>query len=251
MWARCIPPGRLERSRIPLILAFVTAMALFPSAVRAAPGDTANLSIVGSSSSPGVKVGHGFTIALKAVNDGPDRATDLSVEVALDPNTTLTGVDAAGGSCTTTPVLVCSRGSLAKGKSFTVTVSATPNVEGSAEVIATIASGALDSEPTNNVVSLTIEVGPGSSTCDLWGTTGNDRILGGPEGEVICGLAGDDRLYGRGGSDRLLGGAGKDLLVGGKGNDELIGGDGRDRLFGGPGKDRCRADRGEVRRSCS
>ena len=180
MWAHPLPPARLERSRIALLLACVTAMALVPSAVQAAPGDTANLSIVGSTSSPGVKAGHEFTIALKAVNDGPDHATDLSVEVVLDPNTTLMGVDARGGSCTTTPVLVCTKGSLAAGGTFKVAVRATPNVEGSADVVATVASSALDPDPTNNALTFTTEVGPESSTCDLWGTSGNDPILGGP-----------------------------------------------------------------------
>lgn len=251
MWARCFPPAHRELSKMAFILACVTAIALVPSAVRAAPGDTADLSIVGSTSSPGVKAGHEFTIALKAVNDGPDHATTVSVEIVLDPNTTLMGVNAKGGSCTTTPVLVCTRDSLAAGGAFNVAVRATPNVEGSADVIATVASDALDPDPTNNAVTFTAEVGPESSTCDLWGTSGKDRILGGPGGEVICGFAGANRLYGRAGSDVLLGGAGNDLLVGGKGNDELTGGDGRDRLLGGPGRDRCRSDRGEVRKSCS
>ena len=250
MRARSNLPPRLEPWKNVLILVCVTAILLVPGAVKAAPGDFSDLAIGGSSSSPGVKAGHEFTISLEAANNGPDRATELEVAVVLDPDITLLGVVAPSGSCTTTPVLVCSRGSLSAGGSFTVAVRATPNVEGPADVTATVTSSSHDAVLTNNAVTFTTDVGPASSACDLWGTTGNDRIVGGSEGEVICGLEGDDRLYGRGGSDVLLGGAGDDVLVGGKGNDDLTGGDGRDRLIGGPGRDRCRADRGEVRRSC-
>jgi hypothetical protein len=250
MWAHSLLLARRERSRIALILSCVTALVLVPNVGRAQPADIADLSIAGSASSPGVAVGHEFTIALDAVNGGPERATEVAVEVALDPDITLLGVVAASGSCTTTPVLVCSRSSLGVGRSFTVTVRATPNVEGSSDVVASVASSAVDAEPTDNEVTFTTEVGPASSACDLWGTTGNDRILGGPQGEVICGLEGNDSLYGRGGPDVLLGGAGDDVLVGGKGKDDLVGGDGRDRLLGGPGKDRCRTSSGDVRRSC-
>jgi hypothetical protein len=250
MRAHTVLPAHRERSRIALILTCVTAIVLVPSVGRAAVIDVADLSIVGAASSPGVAVGQEFTIALEAVNNGPDRATEVAVSVVLDADVTLLGVVAASGSCTTTPILVCSRGSLAAGRSFLVTVRATPNVEGSSDVVASVSSSAVDGDPTNNEVTFTTEVGPASSPCDLWGTTGNDRILGGSQGEVICGLEGDDRLYGRGGADVLLGGPGDDVLAGGKGKDELVGGDGRDRLLGGPGKDRCRATPDEVRRSC-
>ncbi|MBE9180813.1 5'-nucleotidase C-terminal domain-containing protein [Oculatella sp. LEGE 06141] len=69
------------------------------------------------------------------------------------------------------------------------------------------------------------------------GTSGNDRLIGGPSDDVLIGLAGEDTLTGRNGNDRLLGGTGRDRLVGGLGQDTLIGGGGSDILRGGGGRD--------------
>jgi Ca2+-binding RTX toxin-like protein len=78
-------------------------------------------------------------------------------------------------------------------------------------------------------------VTPGS---ELWGTDGNDLILGGPSRDELYGDVGADTLVGGGGNDRLDGGGGSDILYGGAGYDLLTGGQGRDRLFGGSGNDR-------------
>jgi dipeptidyl aminopeptidase/acylaminoacyl peptidase len=87
----------------------------------------------------------------------------------------------------------------------------------------------------------------GPAGCTLWGTAGNDLLVGGDGNDVICGLGGDDTLIGLGGNDRLLGGDGNDSIAGGLGHDVLSGGAGDDRLdaragqadgvAGGPGWD--------------
>ena len=70
--------------------------------------------------------------------------------------------------------------------------------------------------------------------------------IGWEEGDVICGLGGNDMIRGGNGNDVLVGGAGDDLISGGTGNDVLYGGAGNDRLqgdtgadavYGGPGRD--------------
>lgn len=66
---------------------------------------------------------------------------------------------------------------------------------------------------------------------------GNDRVYGSNGDDTILGDAGNDRLYGMDGADDLSGGAGNDLLYGGSGNDELSGGAGNDRMEGGSGDD--------------
>ena len=78
----------------------------------------------------------------------------------------------------------------------------------------------------------------------LYGSPGDDLIIGSPKNSTIYGREGNDkliggggnnRLYGEAGDDWLEGGEGNDILYGGEGNDTLIGGAGRDTLYGGPG----------------
>jgi len=65
--------------------------------------------------------------------------------------------------------------------------------------------------------------------------------------QALWGTPGNDVLVGNGGRNSLLGGAGDDELVGNGGRDDLRGSGGFDRLDGGPSIDRCR---GEVKVSC-
>jgi predicted extracellular nuclease len=76
----------------------------------------------------------------------------------------------------------------------------------------------------------------------LWGTCGDDIIVGtagnesifGLQGDdIICGLAGNDILRGLRGNDALYGEAGNDILIGMWGDDTLNGGEGNDHLLGG------------------
>jgi len=80
----------------------------------------------------------------------------------------------------------------------------------------------------------------------IWGGGGNDRILGGPNGnDTICGGPGDDVLIGGSGYDVLVGGEGNDRLIGGSGSDVLDGGEGEDVLYGGRGSDVLRGGGGD------
>jgi len=70
------------------------------------------------------------------------------------------------------------------------------------------------------------------------GGTGNDRITGNTQNNLLIGGDGNDILQGLGGDDILWGGAGNDVLNGGSGNDSLWGGLGNDILTGGVGNDK-------------
>lgn len=84
---------------------------------------------------------------------------------------------------------------------------------------------------------------PGTPTCTVVGTRGNDVLTGTTGNDVLCGL---------GGNDVLKGGPGIDLLVGGNGTDRLVGGRGPDELYGGAGNDSCDALEDVVAaRSCT
>jgi uncharacterized membrane protein YkoI len=78
---------------------------------------------------------------------------------------------------------------------------------------------------------------------DLYGTPGNDRIVG---------LGGNDDLYGRAGHDVLIPGPGDDDVYGGPGNDRIHADDGEaDDISCGPGVDRVVADTiDDVHRNC-
>ncbi len=84
----------------------------------------------------------------------------------------------------------------------------------------------------------------------VFGGAGNDRICGGRGNDLLRGGPGNDRLSGGLLGDRLFGDGGHDLLFGNFGEDRLNGGRGRDLLQGGPGRDRCRRAHGDTRRSC-
>jgi len=230
-------PLAIACAKLAVVLLFLVAFTSVRASVRAAPGGNADLSITGSASSTGVKVGHDVAFALKILNDGPDAATHVTIEVVPDTDLTILDADASGGTCTTITVVVCSRASLEASGSLKITVRATTSADTTAVVVSDTTDGSL----TNNSVSFTTQVGPASSACDLWGAGGNDRIVGNAHDEVICGRGGNDRLFGRRGSDRLNGGSGSDVLVGGAG---------KDRLIGGFGKDRCPEPGGDARRSC-
>jgi uncharacterized protein YceK len=62
----------------------------------------------------------------------------------------------------------------------------------------------------------------------LSGTDGQDKLLG---------EDGEDEVRGLGGSDELWGGFGKDVVYGGPGADEIYGAYGEDVLYGGEGND--------------
>lgn len=77
----------------------------------------------------------------------------------------------------------------------------------------------------------------------ILGYTGNDRISGSAEADVLYGGdgestgSGNDTLRGGAGEDELYGEDGDDVLDGGNGDDELHGGTGQNTLKGGKGAD--------------
>ncbi len=74
----------------------------------------------------------------------------------------------------------------------------------------------------------------------VYGTRGDDTLVGDDRREVLVGLGGDDTLSGGDKGDCLLGGRGDDRLLGEGGPDVLIGGRGADQLdAGGQDGDTC------------
>ncbi len=71
----------------------------------------------------------------------------------------------------------------------------------------------------------------------IFGTFGDDNIVGNADDDDIFGLTGDDDLRGGGGEDNIFGGFGDDDIRGQAGSDELDGGFGDDIIRGGGGSD--------------
>ncbi len=99
----------------------------------------------------------------------------------------------------------------------------------------------------------------GSGRRWVYGTDGNDLILGNDRVNRIDGLGGDDCIVGGAGSEGwwlwgiiplaayLRGGDGNDVILGGAGNDIILGDAGTDVIYGGTGTDYCD---GEVTYEC-
>ena len=83
---------------------------------------------------------------------------------------------------------------------------------------------------------------------DIFGTSGDDKLLGTADSDYIDGKEGNDYLDGGNGADRLIGGPGNNTLIGGAGDDslEVIGTTGNNFLDGGDGNDKlyCRDSSG-------
>lgn len=69
------------------------------------------------------------------------------------------------------------------------------------------------------------------------GGSGDDRIRGSNDKDLISGNAGSDDLYGEDGDDLIDGGEGNDFILGGSGDDSLRGLRGDDTFVGGAGAD--------------
>lgn len=101
---------------------------------------------------------------------------------------------------------------------------------------------------------------PADYTSVIYGTPGDDVLLGGNQRQVLMGLGGDDILRGGNsgdclvgglGNDRIYGGTAKDVLIGGDDDDLLEGNNGKDLLDGGPGLDTCVGGNGvDVLQEC-
>lgn len=81
------------------------------------------------------------------------------------------------------------------------------------------------------------ELDGGSGDDRVEGANNADILRGGSGNDKVIGLGGDDNLDGGDGNDKVYGGDGNDIATGGFGNDEIYGGDGDDDLSGGFGMD--------------
>jgi Ca2+-binding RTX toxin-like protein len=226
---------RLSTRSSVLTLGLATTVALLaPSPASAAPA--ADVSIAAEAHPAVVAIGGMVTITFDVTNDGPDAATNVTIDGHVGSDLDVASLVPSVGLCTGSADFTCSLGSLPNGGTSTVTVSASPTVTGRSRAGASVSSAVADPDAGDGHDAVVVR-GTKAPTCTIQGTGGRDRLRGTAADDVICGLGGNDRLLGRGGDDTLLGGTGNDGLRAGAGADRLRGGAGRDRLLGGGGRD--------------
>ena len=94
---------------------------------------------------------------------------------------------------------------------------------------------------TEGVVAIASEGG----NDDIYGTIGNDILIGKDGTNQILGLNGDDHIEGRGGDDILIAADGDDEILAGDGDDYIEAGNGDDLIYGEDGNDRILAGDGD------
>jgi Ca2+-binding RTX toxin-like protein len=129
---------------------------------------------------------------------------------------------------------------MAAGSTATVTVNGAFVVAGSVTNTAKVTATGDPNTADDQAVAITTVTG---RSCTVVGTFGDDRRLRGTnKADVICGLAGDDRINGKHGHDTVYGNEGDDLLVGLGGDDLLDGGPGTDSVSYGSSQQSVRVD---------
>jgi uncharacterized repeat protein (TIGR01451 family) len=181
-----------------------------------------------SASAPSVAaIGDDVTATAVVRNSGPRAAT--AVKLTDELRGPFAGVSATStrGTCSVAgTVVTCQLGTLKKGASAQVEVTANAVAAGDLENSFTARSRRTDPAPANNRAHTLTSVP--RAECTVIGTAGNDRLAGTSGDDVVCGLAGNDVLFGLDGDDTLYGGSGKDKLVGGLGADRFVGEQGSD-----------------------
>jgi uncharacterized repeat protein (TIGR01451 family) len=209
---------------------------------------------------PNPNVGDRITLTLTLTNKGPGVASSIKVADILPPGLSFISANSIQGTYDSSTG-IWDVGNMRDNLTRTLNINAQVNTPGSIITNATLLSiGETDINPANNQASLTINtIGSGGSIPNqkvpIFGTPGNDNLVGTFEPDIIYGLTGNDIIGGIGESDTIygnqdddfingnqtndmiFGGKGNDLLLGGKGNDQIYGDIGNDTLIGGLGQD--------------
>jgi uncharacterized repeat protein (TIGR01451 family) len=178
-------------------------------------------------------VGENVKLVAGVTNAGPDQATDVVLTVTLPPGLVAQSVDGSPAPCTLQDPIECRIGPLPSGSSANVRITVAITHKGTSTATVNVSAKQADPVPTNNQ-ALADVTGTGES-CQRTGTIESDVLRAGKDGNVVCGLGGDDTLLGGPRGDVLLGGDGADSLVGDAGHDRLDGGAGADACVGDPG----------------
>jgi hypothetical protein len=241
----------------------VPAAAPLSAAVQAAPssgaGSEANLSLTIVPRLASINPGDADELIVYVKNSGASASRLTYLAVRLPRAVELLGapVFERGSGCKGTAAIVCFLDFISGGETTKVIFEVRATAAGALPIVA-FASADIDSDPTDNAATLTLQVGtpslapappsrkptPSPKIPPTRRTSSGKKINGSSRNDHLTGTAFADILNGFGGNDVLRGVGGNDRLDGGPGNDILFGGAGLDRLFGGRGNDTIHAQDG-------
>jgi len=198
--------------------------------VTAGPGGAVLSPVCGSPASVEIAPGASATITCHSVEIG-----DVSVgpvTVTLPGGAVVTFPDGTSGTVDTTPAGgAVVTGVSGDGVTLSVGAVTTPVPEGDTLNLV------VDTSDSNTVYGT-----PGDDL--ILGLGGNDTIYGGDGDDTIVAEAGNNTIYGGDGNDTIVAGAGNDAIEGGAGDDTIDAGSGNNVVFGGPDNDQLSADAG-------
>ena len=210
-----------------------------------------DLEIAASTASPLLRGTLKYTLTV--TNDGPNRATNVTLTDDLPDAATLLGANPS--VCTGALAVSCDLGALDPGETATLVLTVRTTKAGALANTAQVDAEQNDPDTADNSDSAAVTV----SSCTIRGTNGKNTLKGTTGNDVICGLGGNDKIDGKGGDDLVLGGTGADTITGGPGRDTLKGEAGNDTIYardgnrdtvsGGSGVDRARVDKNLDKRS--
>jgi uncharacterized repeat protein (TIGR01451 family) len=185
-----------------------------------------------------VTAGRNITYTVTIVNNGPDRATGVSLTDTVPAGLTFVSADVSPGNCSGTTTITCTLGAVDRNETVTLALVFKTSTTGTVTNTIQVQGSQNDPDMANNAAATTTRVAPGQRPCTITGAAGPDVLRGTPASDVICGLGGDDVVSAAGGGDIVRAGAGADVVYGGDGADRVFGGDGADVVYGQLGNDR-------------
>jgi uncharacterized repeat protein (TIGR01451 family) len=120
----------------------------------------ADLSLTKTDAPDPVLVGQELTYTLTVANAGPHAATGVMLTDSVPSGATFVSAAAGQGTCTGTPTVACSLGTLGSGGSATMTIKIRPATAGTLTNLATVTSNETDPNPGNNTATATTTVNP-------------------------------------------------------------------------------------------
>jgi uncharacterized repeat protein (TIGR01451 family) len=116
-----------------------------------------DLSVAVTPSVSTIQIGQSLTYTIQVANAGPATATNVIFTDDLPANFTISSITSSQGALTSSGSTISGNiGSLASGGSATITIVVTPTVVETAVNTATVTSDDLDTNPSNNTVTTTI-----------------------------------------------------------------------------------------------
>jgi uncharacterized repeat protein (TIGR01451 family) len=231
-----------KRAVLVLVAALTAAATLVPAAGAQQP--SADVAVTKTDAPDPVRAGGNITYTITVRNNGPDRATGVTLTDVLPAGVTLVSERATRGNCTGTATVTCNFGALGSGQTATVTLVVKTTAPGTVMNTVQVAAEQNDPNAANNTATAQTIVRSGAPACTITGTAGPDVLRGTAGRDVICGLAGADVIHGAGGNDVIRAGGGNDVVYAGGGDDRVRAGDGHDVVYAQGGNDIVSGGRG-------